>query len=628
MFQKSDIRKVTVAFDKRITREVYLALGRAGLVHLARFSEKEALADAGFQAEEPIVSKIIADTSWALEVLGIDRQPSVSDVHLMNAAEDEKAVAAIRRKIEHAQRLIHRIQEEEETLARNLLYAQAAESLGLDMETLRKTKLLKVVFGTVENTDWIVPPYERFLIARAGHFVFGLAPSVFAADLLQFLKEKGFQDQSEKFPGRSAWSLQKRADVLTRRRSALDAWIRRWREEKGPLLRRWNAEYRGYDALLKAMRMSVSSSRVMFITGWVDSSEKAKLLEILSQTCAGQFMIQEQKDPAAPVRLKNARFLKPFELLVKIMGMPSVDELDPTPLAAVTYVMMFGLMFGDLGQGLVLMLIGLVLRSVGTKKAHDVLAQGGGILTACGAWAAICGLLYGSVFSSERILPALWFHPTTDIMKLFFATVAMGAVFIALGLCLNIINRLINSDYYDALLGKRGLAILALYIATISFAAGYVTDGRIPALWSVGVFVFLPLALFTFRLVPGVFFFSQEKPHNLFEYAVETVMEIVEIALSFLANTLSFIRVGAFALSHAGLSVVTYTLAGMASPSLDSAGALAIIVLGNLFIIGFEGMICSIQSLRLEYYEFFSKFFKGDGVAFAPFTLTPKTTEV
>ncbi|MEN6622206.1 MAG: V-type ATPase 116kDa subunit family protein, partial [Smithella sp.] len=137
-----------------------------------------------------------------------------------------------------------------------------------------------------------------------------------------------------------------------------------------------------------------------------------------------------------------------------------------------------------------------------------------------------------------------------------------------------------------------------------------------------------PLIIFSLRGVISPILFNSAKPEDFTEYIIETVMGIVEICLSLFANTISFIRVGAFALSHAGLSIVTYTLAGMADPALKSACAVIIIILGNIFIIGFEGLICGIQSIRLEYYEFFSKFFEGNGVAFSPFTLRAKASEV
>ena len=310
------------------------------------------------------------------------------------------------------------------------------------------------------------------------------------------------------------------------------------------------------------------------------------------------------------------------------MGIPSNSEIDPTPLTAITFVLMFGLMFGDLGQGLVLMLCGIMLKYFGQRKTKENLVQAGGILIACGLSAAICGLLYGSVFSSEHLLPALWFHPTEHIMKLFMTTILIGIVFIITGLLVNIINNILNADYTEAFLEKKGLAILVIYAAIVLFAVNYQSSGQLPAIWEISTFIILPLILFSLRGVLGPAFFQKEKPHSFSEYIIETVMEIVEIALSLFANTISFIRVGAFALSHAGLSIVTYTLAGIADPGMKSVGAVAIIMIGNIFIIGFEGLICGIQSMHLEYYEFFSKFFKGDGVVFSPFTLKAKASEV
>ena len=213
-------------------------------------------------------------------------------------------------------------------------------------------------------------------------------------------------------------------------------------------------------------------------------------------------------------------------------------------------------------------------------------------------------------------------------MKLFAVTILMGVVFILAGLCVNIINSILNADYTEALLEKRGLAILILYAAIVLFALNYQRTGQSPAIWEISAFIILPLILFSLRGVLGPVLFQSAKPHSISEYIIETVMDIVEIALGLFANTISFIRVGAFALSHAGLSIVTYTLAGMADPAMKSAGAIIIIVIGNIFIIGFEGLICGIQSMRLEYYEFFSKFFKGDGVVFSPFTLKAKASEV
>ncbi|MCE5213047.1 MAG: hypothetical protein LLG40_16015 [Deltaproteobacteria bacterium] len=621
MFVKSDIRKITIAFEKAFYHEVYLALGKAGLIHLARFQERDSSMDAGIQKEEALTREIISASTYALNALQLEPDETGESVNLVHTARDEAFVSGLKRKLERALRLQTKIRETGENLARDIRYAEALEKMGIDAAILKKAKILRTVFGTVENADFVVPSSEEFIITKTDHFAFGMALPAFADEMLRLLKEKGFADKSDEVRQVSAEILKKRDNTLRRRSEALDAYIFRLKEEKGQALKKINSQYRTYEELLKAMHMSVFSSRVMFITGWMEARERTNLIEIMRTVCGGKFVVNEQKDANAPVRLRNMRLFKPFELLVKTMGMPSNSELDPTPLTAITYVMMFGLMFGDLGQGLVLMAGGLLLRRFGQKKIREDLEQAGGILLACGGSAAVCGLLYGSFFSNEHLLPALWFHPTEHIMKLFFITIMMGVVFIIIGFCLNIINSFLNSDYPEALLEKRGLAILILYATIVVLVLNYQRTGQAPALWTVGIFIFLPLILFSLRGVLGSVFFQKTKPHSISEHIIETVMDIVEIALGLFANTISFIRVGAFALSHAGLSIVTYTLAGMADPSLKSAGAVIIIVVGNIFIIGFEGLICGIQSMRLEYYEFFSKFFKGDGVVFRPFTL-------
>jgi len=628
MFVKSDIRKIAIAFDKAFYHEVYLALGRAGLIHLTRFEKKDVVSNAGLQSEEALTREIISSTSYALNALQLEPGAESGDVRLMNVMADAAWASGIKKKLERASRIIGRIREKEEALAHDIQYADALDRLGVNARMLKKSRMLYSVFGTVENADWLAQSYERFILSKAGHFVFGLTLPAYAADMLHFLKENGFTEKSREVPALPSSALHARAEALRRRREAVENYIAQLKKERGQPLEQMNADYRTYEDMLRAMRLSVLSSRAIFVTGWMDAGERAKLLDILQSVCGGRFIFQEQKDPDAPVRLRNMRLLKPFELLVRTMGMPAGNELDPTPLTAITYVLMFGLMFGDLGQGLVLAVCGFFLKRFGQKKFKEELAQAGGILIACGASAAVCGLLYGSFFSSENIFPALWFHPTGQIMRLFFITIMMGAAFITIGLCLNIINSFINADFDEALLEKKGLAILTMYAAIIYFAVDYQKSGRLPESWSIGIFIGLPLAVFAFRGMLGAAFFQKPAPHRLSEYIVETVMEMVEIALSLFANTISFIRVGAFALSHAGLSIVTYTLAGMADPSLTSPAALLVIVCGNIFIIGFEGLICGIQSMRLEYYEFFSKFFKGDGVSFAPFTLKAKGSEV
>lgn len=629
MFIKSDIRRVTIALEKTLGNRAYIRLGNEGIIHLARIQALDVMMDPGTLADEIRTRDIIVSgCSFALNALKIDPGETFVLVKMRNLEGDAGYVSRAKRITERIQRVRAVIQERTATLKDQMERAGALDRMGIDPQALKRSRLLKVVFGQVPENFPDPPADAAFVTACDGRYVAGVARHQDAALMLGFLKEHGFVDKTDEVTGETLEDLKTCRDRCISRLETVERYADRIRKQMGPTLLRLYHTYREYEEILKAMRLSGSSAKAIFITGWIDAKDKERLVNLLRDICGNRFVLSEERDPGAPVRLRNLRLFRPFELVVRIMGMPANSEIDPTPLAALTFVIIFGLMFGDLGQGLVLALSGLILRFIARNGSNEDLGNAGGILLACGLSAAFCGVLYGSFFSSEHIIPALWMHPTENIMELFFATILLGSLIIFAGLCLNVINSLINRDYIEAFLEKKGMAVLILYSAVILMAIRYLIAGRGPALWEISVFNIAPLIVFSLRGVLGPLLFKGERPHDITEYVIETVMDIVEIALSMFANTISFIRVGAFALSHVGLSIAVYTLAGIFDPDLKSPTAVVIIIFGNIFIIGFEGMICGIQSMRLEFYEFFSKFFRGDGVIFSPFKLKVKFSEV
>lgn len=628
MFIKSDIKKVTIALENTLGLEVYTRLGQEGIIHLARVQAGDVHTDAGIFTDEASTRDIIAGSGFALSALQIEAGEDLLPAMTRDVEKDALIVAKARRIVDRLQRIRARIQEETASIADQLEYAEALGRMGIDPSVLKKARLARMIFGLISDTAPELPSDERFIMARTGSYIFGAALPKDAPALLQVLEPYDFIDKTGAVNGASLEELKRREGSLWRRTEILDRYTDRFRKEKGPELIRLHNSYKDHEAILKAMRLSAFSSKAMFITGWMDARDKPRLIKLLQKLCGERYILSEERDPYAPVRLMNMRLFRPFELIVKMMGMPANSEIDPTPLAALTFILVFGLMFGDLGQGLVLAAAGIALKYIAGKKKSEDLGHAGGILLACGLAAALCGVLYGNLFSSEHLIPALWIRPAEKIMTLFSVTILIGAAIIVIGLCINIINAFINSDYVEALLEKKGMAVLILYSAIVIMAVRFMSHKQTPELWKILAFIVAPLLIFCLRGVLGPLLFKAHKPHNVGEYITETIMDVVEIALSMFANTVSFIRVGAFALSHAGLSIVTYTLAGMADPNLKSVGAVAVIVIGNIFIIGFEGMICGIQSMRLEYYEFFSKFYKGDGTVFSPFILKTRTSEV
>lgn len=311
-----------------------------------------------------------------------------------------------------------------------------------------------------------------------------------------------------------------------------------------------------------------------------------------------------------PTKLKNPAILKPFEMFVEMYGLPAYNEMDPTLFVALTYTLMFGIMFGDVGQGLVLVVGGFLLYRF--KKMRLA-----GIIAVAGIWSTVFGFLYGSLFGFEDILPALWMRPMENIMGTLMMAIAFGGVLILIAMVLNIINAIRAKEFGTLLFSQSGIAGLVCY-GTAAFCIALLAMGHpLPAAVIIGVAVGVPLVAILFkeplsRLVERQ---SPVLPKGKVMYLVEALVEGFDVVLSYATNTISFVRVGAFALSHAGMMGVVLTLAGIEQGSPNWI----VVVLGNIVVTALEGLVVGIQVLRLEYYEMFSRFYKGSGKPFVAF---------
>jgi V/A-type H+-transporting ATPase subunit I len=324
-----------------------------------------------------------------------------------------------------------------------------------------------------------------------------------------------------------------------------------------------------------------------------------------------------------PSKLKNSWFAKPFGMFVEMYGLPGYYDIDPTPIVAITYSLLFGVMFGDLGHGLLLALMGFLIY----RKSKNTLAA---IAIRIGLVSAFFGFLYGSFFGNEEILTPIF----TNIFKLggkpinvmdpdftmtlLIGTVALGSILIITSMLLNVIVSIRKKKLAELLFSHNGIAGLTLYLFLIAAIVTSVlgTIDIINPLAIIG-FVIIPLILIAMKQ-PFDRLFNGKKmfPDNVGGFIVESIFELFEVLLSYVTNTLSFLRVGGFILVHAGMMMVIYTLMGMSS---GIVGTLLILVLGNLFVMGLEGLIVGIQVLRLEFYEMFSRYFEGNGYPFEAF---------
>lgn len=466
--------------------------------------------------------------------------------------------------------------------------------------------------------------------------------------------------------------------------------------------------------------------------------------------------LDSEPNSSPPVMLRNCWLFRPFEMFVKMYGFPNYNCFDPTPYVAITFMLIFGIMFGDLGQGLLITVFGIVLDKWRKVKLAPVMQR-------IGITSAIFGVLYGSVFGNEEIIEPFFKIPSVykalgyssapeNIFRvstlLLIAAIGIGVILVLISMTMNVVTNIRTSKWLsEAVINPSGIVGMIFY-ASVMIGVALQLGLGIPVFSTpyVMCLIVLPLVLLFFkepivslitRLLKnggkkstnivravktysdavstllninetdellneisnsitlkaqygvmkissynslkssssGKFIFypfendeenvngvyitlakdfaevdrefqnsgfkkmkmpehikdiRKEKALGLSRYIaevkkehksvgsfiIEGFIELFEACLTYITNTMSFLRIGGFILSHAGMMLVVSTLAG----SEMSVKYILVQVLGNLFVIGMEGFLVGIQVLRLEFYEIFSRFYKGDGKPFSPVT--------
>ncbi|HSN72553.1 MAG TPA: hypothetical protein VLT59_13645 [Steroidobacteraceae bacterium] len=333
-----------------------------------------------------------------------------------------------------------------------------------------------------------------------------------------------------------------------------------------------------------------------WITGWTSDPDGARISAALDARGLDHLLrfAAAPTTEEGPVILRNPGWAKPFELFPGLLGVPGSGETDPSTLVAFIAPLMFGYMFGDVGQGAVLLVAGLLLR-----RRLPALA----LLVPGGIASMVFGVLFGSVFASEEIIPALWLHPLSEPLTVLGVTLAFGAGVVLLGLLLDACQH-----HWCGLAGRWWFARSGLLVA---FAGLVAAIFWLPALWITlaGVVWF----------VGGETLFARS---HRWMHAGAAIGEAAESLLQMLVNTVSFVRVGAFALAHAGLSAA---IVGVADAAAEPAVRWLVMVFGNALIIVLEGLVVGIQTTRLVLFEFFIRFLKAQGRRFKPLTAPAAT---
>ncbi len=364
------------------------------------------------------------------------------------------------------------------------------------------------------------------------------------------------------------------------------------------------------------------------LCGWIPVENETQIQKLLESIESVEVSITDAKDELKhnpPVKLKNNFFSKPFEYYTEMYGTPNYSEIDPSGFLAFTYSLLFGIMFGDVGHGIVLFIAALIMYKL---KGMEL----GKLLIPCSVSSTIFGFVFGSVFGFEHVLDPMY-HALFKLeekpievmeshwtMTIIYGAVGIGMALVVVAMLLNIYSSFKRRDIGNALFGVNGVSGLVFYSSlVVGLVCSMMFNIKIMTAPYIILLIMIPLILVFLReplseLVKGE---KEWMPKKWGAFIVDNFFELFEVCLSYVTNTMSFLRVGAFVLVHAGMMQVVFVLASM----FGQTGYIITVIIGNLIVAALEALLVGIQVLRLEYYEMFSRFYIGDGRMYKPVTV-------
>lgn len=539
---------------------------------------------------------------------------SLHELELIN-----QSLGLIWAEFSHIEEKQHGLQEKRRKLDNLLQTLQVFSELDIDLSQLRGSKtFLDLHIGTLPLMD--LPRFERAVSIEPYHFikvfhrsqelayVMVAGPPKTGGEPHKLLETADFHSLTipEEF---SAHPQEIKADLAAQSKQC-SAEIKQLQARTQELGKQYQDELNQYAVALRNIEPYSGLSALLrggfgglaLVEGWVPKRSIPRLRQALEVRLGKRYELSarnplDSEFGIVPTVLDHSRFFKPFEALVNTFGIPRYEEFDPTILFGITFILMFGMMFGDIGHGAVILVAGLLFR--------EKLGKFTSLVVSAGVSSTLFGFLYGSIFGYEHILHAVWITPLSDPMLMLTVALFWGIAFILTACGLKFYNLVTLGRYKQALFDNLGLAGVAFYLASL-FGIYQLIQGNFSGFH--GLLMIIPLASVL------AFKWYEQRGVTFGERVITVLIEGFEAVMNFLSNTLSFMRVAAFSLNHAALAMAVFTIA----QGMGLFGHWTTVVLGNLFILILEGAIVAIQVLRLEYYEGFARFFSGDGRAFRP----------
>lgn len=510
--------------------------------------------------------------------------------------------------------------------------------LGIEIEKIKECEYIVTRFGRLPQTSYQKldsyndnPYVEFFPCTHEGGYYWGAyaAPLEESAKIDRIFARLYFEpvdiEEMQGTPKEYVEATQKRLKTLEQDANRLDDRIAECaKANEQELLKVFTALCKQH-SYASIKNHACKYHRSFVLVGWIPAEYEGKIRDILRPLKSVEVNFTKAKEESMhspPVKLKNRFFFRPFEYYTEMYGLPGYSEPDPSWFIALTYTLLFGIMFADVGQGLALLIVAIYMY----KKMKMPL---GALLIPCSISSTIFGLIFGSVFGFEEALNPMYKalfgldEKPLDVlegsttMMLIYAAVGIGVVLLIVAMILNILSCLRRGDTGGALFGTNGVAGLVFYTALIAgLVLNLVFDIHVMNTAYILLLIVLPLILIFLRdplsrLIRGE---KEIIEGSIGSFITDNLFEMFEVALSYVTNTMSFLRVGAFILVHAGMMKVVFVLAGMFSP----VGYVIVVIVGNIIVMALEALLVGIQVLRLEYYELFSRFYIGDGRKYEP----------
>ncbi|MBN1246725.1 MAG: hypothetical protein JXC32_03665 [Anaerolineae bacterium] len=644
MFRSHAMQEVEIVVPEHDIIDVTETLARSAAIHIADspgpMPEGENSQSGVWQEQVRRLASLEQRLTDLMSALGVEAGTAAGDeLHWISIELAERDIESLEREAQEPVRRLeeaHSKLEQLQTLRRDL---EPLAALSVEVQRFREAMYTSTMFGWMpaENVERLRTSLEQ---TPATVLVIGERGRLSAVGLFGLMRDTEVLRRAARSAYLNPISVPSEYrgtphEVIT----SLDATIERTRERiaayQETIHQLQETRIRRMQHLLWRLRASQHLGETIarfrkfqytyLVTGWVPSDKVAALRHHVE--AASEHALVKSSEPTraagsqVPFLFDNPPGIRLFEQLVSTYSTPGYRELDPTPLLSVTFPVVFGVMFGDVGHGLILLLLGGFLASGRVERLRS-LSQLGGIVSVCGVVSIIFGILYGSLFGFEGVLPAVWLRPLERTEDILVATVLFGVAMLTIGMIYNVIGCLQRGLLGEALFSHNGLAGLVFFSTLVGFGAALLMPQA-----PVSMDVLLPVSLLSASaialsgvLAPRIDGRQATAEGGLVMTVMEGFFELFETVISLMSNTLSYVRMGAFAVAHGALSLVVFILAELISPG-RGAGYWIVVVLGNAFVIGFEGMIVGIQTLRLEYYELFSKFFTGGGVPFSPLSM-------